>query len=189
MKYEMMIPPFERVEFEKMNKKQVQEYFDWYTGQIDYRISLLLNAIKEDGIHADFDYSVESLIPLWEWYETKISYRELDDAEYQSRINNYPEWMKDYIADKDLSWNTLMYCMDVALYFAEVIIKHNTTIRWSYFTKPKNRASVNQPVLLGFNYDKDLNPRLIVENCTRRSGREKLNTRLYDMYFTWMKYL
>lgn len=189
MKYEMMIPPFERVEFEDMNKKQVQEYFDWYVGQVDYRISLLLNAIKEDGIDADFDYSIESLIPLWKWYEGKISYRELDESEYQLRISKHPEWMKEYIANKDLSWVTLMYCMDVALYFAKVVIKHNSTIKWGYFTKPKNRADVNQPVLLGFKHDIDLNPRLIVENCTRRSSKERLSTRLYDMYYAWKKYI
>lgn len=189
MQYEMMIPPFERVGFKEMDKKQAKEYFDWYLGQADYRVSLLLNAVKEDGVDNDFDYSVESLIPLWEWYEKKISYRKLDESEYQLRISKYPEWMKDYIAVKDLSWETLMYCMDVAMYFAEVIIRHNETIKWSYFTNPKNKADVNQPVLLGFKYDMDLNPRLIVENCTRRSAKERLSTRLYDMYYTWMKYI
>ncbi len=64
MQYEMMVPPFEQVEFREMNKKQAQEYFDWYIGQSEYRISLLLNAIKEDGVDIEFDYSVDSLIPL-----------------------------------------------------------------------------------------------------------------------------
>ena len=150
---------------------------------------MLLKAIKEDGINYDFNFSIDSLIPLWEWYETKISYRKLEDSEYQSRIKQHPEWMREYINNKDLSWDTLIYCMDVAIYFAEVIIKHNTIIKWGYFTKPRNRADVNQPVLLGFKYDMDLNPRLIVENCTRRSGKEKMKTRLYDMYYTWMEYL
>ncbi len=185
----MMIPPFNRVEFEDMNKKQAQEYFDWYVGQIDNRISLLLTALKEAGINTEFDYSVESLIPLWEWYEGKISYRKLDEPEYQLRIQKQPEWMKDYVVETDLSWETLMYCMDIALYFAEVIIRHNETIKWGFFTKPRNRADVNQPVLLGFRYDMDLNPRLVVENCTRHSGEAKLATRLYDMYNTWMKYI
>ena len=189
MQYEMMIPPFESVEFRDMNKKQAQEYFDWYIGQADYRVNLLLNAVKEDGIDADFDYSVESLIPLWEWYEDKISYRKLSEAEFQARTSNHPEWMKAHEPDTDLSWETLMYCMEVALYFAEVIIRHNDSIYWGFFTKPKNRGDVNQPVLLGFKHDMDLNPRLIVENCTRRSGREKKPNRLYDMYYTWMKYV
>ena len=111
------------------------------------------------------------------------------DSEYHNIISKYPQWMIDHINDNDLSWETLMICMDVAIYFAEVIVKHNSSIKWGYFTKPKKRASVNQPVLLGFKYDKDLNPRLIVENCTRHSGEEKKSTRLYDMYFIWMGFI
>ena len=190
MNYEMMIPPFERVDFQDMNKKQAKEYFDWYLSQIDYRISLLLTAIQEDGIKDDFNYSVESLIPIWKWYEGKIYYRTLDEHEYQNLLRAYPDWMKPYISEQDLSWETLMYGMDVALYFAKVIIENNMgNVSWGYFTKPKNRDSVNQPVLLGFKNNMDLNPRLIVVNCTHRSGEEKLPTRLYDMYNVWKKFL
>ena len=49
--------------------------------------------------------------------------------------------------------------------------------------------SVNQPTLLGFKADMDLNPRLIVINCTRRSSKERNNNRLLDMYNTWMNYI
>ncbi len=189
MRYEMMISPFEMVDFDKMNKKQAQDYFDWYIEQSDYRISLLLNSIKEDGIDYSFDYSVESLIPLWEWFENKIEFRQLSVAEYESVVSKYPEWLRDSIDKTHLSWETLMYCADIGLYFAEVIIRHNEKVSWGFFTKPKNRMNVNQPVLLGFNYDKDLNPRVVVVNCALRSGEKRLPTRLYDIYMVWEKYL
>lgn len=35
--------------------------------------------------------------------------------------------------------------------------------------------------------DIDLNPRLIVVNCTSRSSRESQPTRLYEMYHIWLK--
>lgn len=190
MIYEMMVPPFETVRFDEMNKKQAQEYFDWYMSQIDIRISTLLNAVKIDGGNYDFDYSVDSLIPIWKWYENKIQFRKLDESEYESQILRYPEWMKTYISDKDLSFETLTYCTDVSIYFAEVIIRNNNgKIKWGYFTKPKNRFSVNEPVLLGFKDNDDLNPRLIVENCTRKSAKEKMDDRLLKIYNTWMKYI
>ncbi len=190
MIYEMMIPPFERVDFIEMNKKQAQEYFEWYMNQIEDRITMLLTKIKMDGVNAEFDFSEESLIPLWEWYEKKISLRMLDNSEYQDRVNKYPEWMKQYISEKDLSFETIMFGIDVSLYFAEVIIRNNgDKIKWGYFTKPKNRSSVNEPTLLGFKYDKDLNPRLIVENCTRKSSEEKRSTRLFDVYKVWMTFV
>ena len=151
---------------------------------------MLLNAVKIDGEYYDFDYSVDSLIPIWKWYENKIKFRELDDSEYNSQIIRYPEWLRTYISDKDLSFETLTYCTDVSIYFAEVIIRNNSgKIKWGYFTKPKNRFSVNEPVLLGFKDNDDLNPRLIVENCTRKSAKEKMDDRLLKIYNTWMKYI
>lgn len=190
MSYEMLIPPFKRVEFSKMNKEQAKEYFEWYISQIDKRIDLLFDAVKKDGVAAKFDYSKESLIDLWSWYETKISYRKLDELEYEKIVAKYPDWMHEYISKTELSFETLMYGMDVALYFAKVVIINNRDkVKWGYYTKPKNRDSVNQPVLLGFMNGMDLNPRLIVINCTRRSGREKKSTRLIEIYNNWMEYL
>lgn len=190
MQYEVMIPPFECVDFLEMNKRQVKEYFDWYISQIDHRISLLSDTVMEEDTTVCFDYSVESLIPLWEWYENKISFRKLDDSEYQDRLHKYPDWMKSYISNEDLSYTTLVYGMDIALYFAEVLIRNTEKkVKWGYFTKPRNRMSVNEPTLLGFKNDDDLNPRLIVLNCARRSRKERQKTRLYNMYYTWTKYL
>lgn len=101
-----------------------------------------------------------------------------------------PEWMHKEIPKTKISIETWKFGMDIAIYFAEVIIKNSSgKVDWGYFTKPKNRNSVNQPVLLGFRADMDLNPRLIVTNCTRRSSRELQSTRLYEMYKTWMGYI
>lgn len=49
--------------------------------------------------------------------------------------------------------------------------------------------SVNEPVLLRFKEQVDLNPRLNVANCTRRSSRALQKTRLYEMYQTWTSYI
>ena len=189
MKYKTMIPPFGLMRFVDMNKVQAKEYFDWFISQIDNRINYLQSYIMDDGKDIVFDYSVESLIPLWEWYENHISYRKLSVDEIESRKNKYPKWMENYISNKDISFETFKISLDIAIYFAEVIIRNNPEISWGYFTKPKNRISVNEPTLLGFVCDKDLNPRVIVNTCTRRSGREKNKNRLYDIYYVWMEYI
>ena len=83
-----------------------------------------------------------------------------------------------------------MYGMDVALYFAEVIIRNNSEkIKWGYFTKPQIRIGVNQPTLLGFKYDKDLNPRIVIVNLARRSAKKNylLDYLIYIM-FGWNIY-
>lgn len=180
----------EYVEFRDMTKEQAQEYFEWYVEQIESHMERLKSEVCSEVEDMRFDYSPESLIPLWTWYEGKIKLIERTEDEISDEEKKYPEWMHAYIDRTKISLYTLRYCLDVALYFAEVIIRScNGKIYWGYFTKPKNRMSVNEPTLLGFKNKMDLEPRLVVLNCTRRSSREAMDTRLYDMYHTWMEYV
>lgn len=79
---------------------------------------------------------------------------------------------------------------EAAIYFAEVIRRNNANIlHWGYFTKPKSRMSVNEPVLLGFVKGMDMNPHRIVYNCTLDSIREPEKNRLFDLYHVWMEYV
>lgn len=190
MTYELMIPPFEYQGYKELKKKQVEEYFQWYIKQTEHRVEVLGKFLKIQGEQIELDYSVESLISVWRWYEKNIIIENKTEEEYKREKEKYPEWMKNEISDRKISMDTYKYGMDVAIYFAEVIIRNSSEkIYWGYFTKPKNRMSVNQPVLLGFNGDMDLNPRLVVVNCTRQSSREKQETRLYEMYKKWMAFI
>lgn len=189
MKYEMMVPPFEYNGFESLKKKEANKYFEWYIGQVEHRIEVLKNYIDNEGEKVVFDYSPESLISLWEWYENQIQIVDKSEEEMAEEFKRYPVWMHNEIARTKISLDTLKYGMDIAVYFAEVVIRNcNGKVKWGFFTSPKNRMSVNEPTLLGFKGDMDLNPRLIVINCTRRSSVEKNHARLFDMYNTWMTY-
>ena len=53
--------------------------------------------------------------------------------------------------------------MDVAIYFAEYIVKHNPSIYWGYFTKPKSYMYVNRPILLGVKCKVDMEPMSIIK--------------------------
>lgn len=190
MENKIMRPPFEHVDFVDMKKNEAQQFFEWYTSQVQNRIDCLKENLKEDGLVNILDYSAESLISLWEWYENVIKIVPKDEDEYQREIREYPKWMKSEILTTKVSYETLKYSLDVSMYFAEVVIRNSDSkIKWGYFTSPKKRMSVNEPTLLGFKANMDLNPRLIILNCTRRSSREKLNTRLYDVFTTWMDYI
>lgn len=186
----MMIPPFEHGEFIKMKKKEAQEYFDWFTSQVSNRIDILRKVLVKEGLNDILDFSAESLVPLWEWYEKKIIFIEKETEELLDEITKQPNWMKSEILTTKVSPETLKYALDISIYFAEIIRRDSKgKIDWGYFSSPSKRISVNEPTLLGFKSDMDLNPRLIVLNCTRRSGRELLKTRLFDMYNTWMTYI
>lgn len=190
MEYELMIPPFRHNGFKELSKKQAEEYFDWYTNQINHRIEVISNYISSTGEKIHFDYSPDSLIPIWSWYEKNIIVEDKTKEELENEISKHPAWMKNEISSTKISLETFKFGMDIAIYFAEIIIRNsNGKVYWGYFTKPKNRMSVNQPVLLGFKADMDLNPRLVITNCTRRSYRESQPDRLHEMYKNWMQFI
>lgn len=180
MEYIYMDPPFEHCKFDLFSKKQASEYFEWYTKQSFLRINLLQEYINTTTIEkVELDFSDYSLIPLWEWYENFVLLNDEINTKTVSIDNGEPLFSNE----------VLKIALDVSFYFAELFIKHNSSVKWGYFTKPKNRISVNKPVLLGFKYDKCLDPRLIVENCSYRSLKVKNSDALYDIYNNWLVFL
>jgi hypothetical protein len=190
MDYPSIGKPFEFNNFDNLTKKQAKEYFEWYIGKIDERMNLLENYIKTtDDSNVVFDYSVESLITVWKWYENNISFEKRPEEEYRKEVESRPYWMKEFISEEEMSVETTRFAMDVAIYFAQVFIKHNPSVHWGYFTKPKSKFSVNRPVLLGFIKGKVLDPRNLVVVATLKSEEEKSPYRLYSLYPVWIKYI
>ena len=91
----------------------------------------------------------------------------------------------EYLDDEKFSYYSLNLIFDVGDYFAEVIVRNNPSIHWGFFTKPKDRAGVNCPILLGFKYDKDFDPSVIVSNCAYPSEGIWNNKKLYEVYNHW----
>ena len=189
MEYIMMEIPSGMFSDGKISKKEVGKYFEYYISCSNERIDYLSSYVKKMGINIEFDYSPESLIKLWKWYETQIEMVDKTEGELAYQINQYPNWMKDFVTKEKISDNTLKIALDISFYFAEVMIRNNNGIKWGYFTSPRSRMSVNQPTLLGFLNGIDLNPRLIVLNCTRKSSRNKDENLLFNMYKVWIGYI
>lgn len=191
-KYNLMVPPFEFVPFEKMNKKQAKEYLDWYILQTEPRISTLQEYANFHGItHPIFDYSVESFIPIWAWYESQIMLVQKSPEEIQQELAGRPEWMREVIKQntKRLSDLTIAIAIDISFYFAKVFLLKNPSVSWGIRTRPKSLASVNRPVLTGFIKDMILDPSRIVIVSAQKSSRAPSNTRLFDLYQTWLGYV
>lgn len=144
---------------------------------VDYQIFELESPIQKDS----FEYLGE--------------YIQRDDytlRELKKKAKDYPEWLREEILSDDtkISLKTLAICSDLAMYFAEVIRRNNMEhIYWGYYTKPKNRMSVNEPALLGFSHNIEMNPRRILYNCTLQSAERSEKQMLLNLYYTWMKYI
>lgn len=186
MTYELAEAPFEWVPFEDMNKQQADRYFRWYVSMQDERINYLEQHIKDTGGVVNLDNSPESLIPLWKWLEQRIFTHTRTNEEVERLMQYHPEWMRSEL-EGAIAIDDYTYAvgLDIAYYFAAVIIKQFPSIHWGYFVKPKNYMSVNQPVLLGFKNGAYLNPTLIVSNLIRNSSKEKDPMRFQHVYKIW----
>ena len=179
-----------KIKFEEFTPKMAKEYFEWYINEREHRLTILKKYLSE--IHEDItlDFSPESLIPLWSWYETQIVEEDKDPYELQAEKEQYPEWVRDHISDKKISMETLKFTWDVAIYFAEVMVRNNKEkISWGYITRSKRHIHVNRPVLKGFTANLLLDPRHVVYICTLKSAKEKDPNRLYDLYYVWLEYI
>lgn len=189
MKYQMMVPPFEVPNFRLLKKKQADQIFNWYVGEIPFRLKLLQEYLdlKTDS-KIKLTGEPETLRMLWSWFLGTITTRKRTKEELENDLKDVPEYLHRQIEqdDKKIEWESLSIGMDIAIYFAEIVICHHPNIHWGYFTKPKNRMSVNEPVLLGFLGQDDLNPRLIVNNCMLHSLRDKDPNKLWDCYNFWI---
>lgn len=188
MDYEGIRPPFELEYFSKMNKKQAMQYFEWFMETKEERFRILQEYIFRDTDKVILDKTPESLIGLWEWFQTKISWEEKTREEIELELKGRPEWMTQIIlADtKKIADLTLKLAYDIGMYFGEVFVENNSSLYWGIKTKPKALNGVNQPNVLGFLGDVNMYAYGIVQVAIRKEHKETKVTRLFDIYNTWL---
>lgn len=188
MKYVAPEPPIEEGDFLTFTKKEAEIYFNWYVEHIGDRIRYLSKYVHFQCQSIELDFSINSLITIWNWYVKQIEVEKYTQDELEEIAKKYPKWIcKEIMSDETkLSYKTLAICSDVAIYFAEVFRKHNKRdISWGFFTSPKTYDSVNEPVLLGFIGNQNLNPRRMVYHCTLHYIEGDKGFDLYEMYRVW----
>lgn len=182
--------PIEKGDFLSFTKREAEIYFNWYIEHIDERIEYLCEYVHSQGQSIELDFSVNSIIEIWDWYVKQIKIERYTRSELEEIAKEYPQWIREEIISDDikLSYETLAICSDVAIYFAEVFRRQNENdISWGFFTKPKKQYSVNEPVLLGFIGNDCLNSRRTVYHCTLHYIDCEKRFTLYEMYKVWKK--
>lgn len=171
MDYTLMIAPFDfgnhnriaaqqffdNYAFFELTSKQAKEYFEWFKSEIPNRIAMLWERIKKDIPEVQpFDDSPESLISLWEWYETKIEQVPMSEAEIAYQVSKYPKWMEEEIRKitRKYTDETLSLALDIAIYLGEMVVKNYPYLYWGHYARPKNEVAVNRPVILRLNSKK-----------------------------------
>ena len=184
----MQVPPFTFDSFEALTPKQSKELFQWYVNDIPFRLQQLQIYLDEETSgKIQLTKSKESLVSLWNWFSTTIRTRKRSETELQEELNTVPEWLHPFIIadDQKFTLESVVVGMDISIYFAEVFIQFHPEVKWGYFTKPKKRVSVNEPVILGFINGMEMNPRRIVDTIMWQSVKKTSTDGLIDAYNIW----
>ena len=190
--YDLMVSPVKTKTFEEYSKEDARIYFDWYVAQSEKRINQLIQyCSKTSSSEIAFDETPNSLIPVWAWFEEQITTQKKTESEMQAALQGRPLWVQEEIKKVDWRFTTLTRALaiDMSFYFAQVMMKNHPSVKWGYFTKPKNQASVNRPVLFGFIKKKYMDPRNVIIVCCRHSVEKKDANRLYDLYMNWLEFI
>ena len=91
MNREITSPPHDNLSFKEMNKKQAEEYFEWYVSQIPLKIELLEEIAASDGVKTVFDFTPESLNILSETYKYKFVDSE-EGASFSEILKYFPHF-------------------------------------------------------------------------------------------------
>lgn len=190
MSYTLMVAPFDfathnriaarqffdNYAFFGLSPKQAKEYFLWYTSEIPNRIALLWEYMKQECLEAEpLDYSPESLLPLWEWYEPKIEQVSMTTEEIECQVRKYPKYLESEIRrnTKKFTDETISLALDISIYLGEVAVKNHPHLRWNYRVRPKREIIVCRPVIDGLNYCMTLEPSRIVFVQMLKSAEER----------------
>ncbi|VEI08747.1 hypothetical protein [Kurthia zopfii] len=191
MDYPLMTPPFNMKPFIDLNKKEAKQYFEWYVSQIPERIAILKQVSNGQIL---LDYSEKSLIPLFTWFLSTVTVYQLSEEEIEAKLEDlrqYPDFAFEDAKEQllanpvELKKEDYALAMDIAIYYAETLIKNYPQVHWTYLTKSKSHIHLNEPILdvtddTGF-LKRDPNNLLMVLIEYIKENDIK-NTTLYEMF-------
>jgi len=160
--YQPLIPPFDKPPI-MFSAAEAKQYFGWYMEHLDERCEYIIEKAAA-GLGCSksvFDYSFDSLIPLWRWFlsdaETEVRSRERAElirgcyAQNASQLDFFADLINDRRDEPLLSVYSEMVLRDVGMYWGQTFYKNcPDVLKWGYKRTPKNYIHVNEPLLMGF---------------------------------------
>lgn len=165
--------------FVKITKKQSREMLQRFLAELEPGLSWLQKEVTESGASVPWDYSPESLIPLWEFFIRHLGTVPLGDDELAA----VPELLRSDVLPVTFDLSTKLRIVRTGFYLAQVMCAERPSVAWG-IGRAQNK---NRPVLIGFAQGREFNPVNLVEVQAWRavSGRSS-PTALYDVFRVWL---
>lgn len=184
--YQIIKLPYSNKRFSEMNKKELDEYYEWFLDQIPKRINILEQAVNSTSgfAHWKADYSPDSLDRLGEWFEKNVETRLRTDKEkYQQTVGL--SWPANQlpIPDWELTHKTYSLAIDIGMYFSQVLLKNIPGIKWEHKTIGSKRwVDYGQPVLSEFDGGVFNAPRIMVSLAYSLAQNTKTGKELREIF-------
>jgi hypothetical protein len=181
MGYQTIQPPF-TLQFDRMTKKELQDYFQWFQAVMPDRILELARAVKQSPGYETWkpDYTPESLGSLGNWLATHVETYQRTPAELEGIRSQTPYRFE--ISDSELTNQTFSLAMDVGMYLAQVFLRNHPSLKWGQILQGSKRyIDYGQPVIEGFGVT-PLNPvRIAVTLAYGLANKTKTGARLREL--------
>jgi hypothetical protein len=186
MNYEIIRPPF-TLEYQTMSKKELATYMKWFFDVLDSRIVILQEAVRSTPGFSDWvaDRTVNSLNDLGRWLVKTLSTRPRTAREMEAAQSGGPH--ETAIQDYELTNQTFSLAFDVGMYFSQVLLANNPTLRWEQGKGSRRFVDFGQPVLVEFT-SAPFNPvRMMVTFAYAAVSGERNDESLRALYEIWTK--
>ena len=96
--------PIEKGDFLSFTKREAEIYFNWYIEHIDERIEYLCEYVHSQGQSIELDFSVNSIIEIWDWYVKQIKIERYTRSELEEIAKEYNEEYDTNLTASDISY-------------------------------------------------------------------------------------
>ncbi len=183
MTYAIIDPPL-ALRFHEMSKTELDAYWTWFHDVLPSRLAELARAVRRTLSYESWEPAMtpDSLEALGRWFENEVEVRKLTSVEMET-VRHKLSFPID-IPDSELTNRTLSLCMDIGMYFAQVVLRNLPGTRWNRPLGSKRMADYGQPVIVGFG-PVVLNPvRVIVMTAYGIAARKPAH--LIELYNVWV---
>ena len=162
------IPSFASKNIYTFSKEEAKEYYKWFKSIKNDRVQILKSDVQKIYPEWKADYSRNSLIKLYEWFESKVTNRKMineEREEIEKQVNETTLLVGVVeIPETTLTDETVSICFDIGIYLGDVVIFNIDGTKWLQKISSINYIDYAQPLIATKNSKVPFNPRRIAES-------------------------
>jgi len=183
--YELFTPPLS-LDFGRWSRREARTHFAWFVEQIPNRLAELARIEALMSETCLLDLLPKSLVCLGESFHSLVETRPRTQEQLTHARLELPSNLRPVVEveDWELTEEALSLCVDVGVYFAEVLRKAHPSLRWELWVR--KTVDLNRPVLVGSRGSVPLDPvRIAINTALSEAAGEHRPNRLSELFDVW----